>query len=226
MSRSEIELAAGLLIETKIFQAANLPALSESLQGRALISNYIREEKIDPNFPSEPALGLILTGRAGVHKMKAKISELGVGDLFGAVNIFTSLPGDATLITALVPTKVLYIPQSLMREFMADNLAIAEGYIAYLSQRVYFLTTKIGALTAGDSQAKLACALLELSYETKGGKQYVKIENFSALARDLDMGRASLYRALDKLEAQAIIKRKGKLVEINDSKALKAFLEN
>ncbi len=71
------------------------------------------------------------------------------------------------------------------------------------------LTRRIEALTAGDSASKLLSYLLE---REQAGE--VDIQSCAELARRLDIGRASLYRALDSLETSGDIRREGKKIFI------------
>lgn len=226
MSQSDRLNAAKLLGKTKPFEGADEGLLFEGLAQKGLIAVFDRESDVWAFVEAEPAMGLILSGKALVSKGKAQISTLGKGDIFGAVNLFGSLPAAPTSISALARTKVFYIPLNLLQNFIRNNPAVAEGYIAYLSQRIYFLTAKIAALTAGDSKARLASALMEAAYKEKGLEPLIEIENFSRLARDLDLGRASLYRAIDTLQNMGIISREGKSLHINDFDSLASLIEN
>ena len=84
------------------------------------------------------------------------------------------------------------------------------SYIAFLSQRIRFLNRKIDSFTAPSAREALLRHLLEIhrdgAAEITGG--------YSQLARTLNIGRASLYRALDALEAEGCIRRDGKCITI------------
>ena len=103
---------------------------------------------------------------------------------------------------------------------MRENSGIAENYIAYLSQRIYFLTDKIDAFTAGSAEMRLANRLINDSKIDEKGKRYTIVANLSLLARELDIGRASLYRAFDFFESVGAIIREGKKIFITDTAKL------
>ena len=94
-------------------------------------------------------------------------------------------------------------------ELIESEPGAAIGFAAYLSARIRFLTRRIEALTAGDSASKLLSYLLEREQDGK-----VDIQSCAELARRLDVGRASLYRALDSLETSGDIRREGKKIFI------------
>jgi CRP-like cAMP-binding protein len=225
MSQSDRLSAAKLLAKTKPFEGAEEALILEGPVQKGVVEVFERGGEIRPFAQAQPAMGLILSGKALVSKGKAQISTLTKGDLFGAVNLFGSLPAAPTSVTALAKTKIFYIPRKIMQDFMRENPAVAEGYIAYLSQRVYFLTAKIAALTAGSSEARLASALMEAAYKEKGLEASIEVENISRLARDLDLGRASLYRAIDSLQNKGIISREDNKLVIKDFDSLASLIE-
>ena len=91
-------------------------------------------------------------------------------------------------------------------DFFTRN-STTENYIRYLSDRIAFLNSKIAGLSAGDSVHKLAQWLLE---HASGGA--APLPPMTRLANELNLGRASLYRAMDTLEVSGAIRREGKTV--------------
>ena len=90
---------------------------------------------------------------------------------------------------------------------------LALNYIKFLSGRIEFLNLKIDAFTATDAAQKLSLYLYNsTSEETK---------NLTELAKRLNMGRASLYRAVEALEKEGIIEKNGKKITVKHRELLK-----
>lgn len=162
------------------------------------------------------SLGFFLKGRARVTKGALVVNTLEQGDLFGAAALFHRRNYYETTITALEPCEVAFFPEALVAELMSKCPAFCGGYIGYLSERIHFLNQKIEGLTAPGAVRKLAVYLLK-----EGGKSGTAVCTATELAKRLDVSRATLYRAFDTLEAQGIIARRGKTVEILDLERLK-----
>ena len=103
---------------------------------------------------------------------------------------------------------------------LGESPAFRENYIGFLGGRIRFLNRKIGYLTAGSAERRLALYLASLG----PGEVRLSIP-FSALSELLDIGRASLYRALDRLEADGQIVRHGgrSLTVVNPEALLSAY---
>ena len=82
--------------------------------------------------------------------------------------------------------------------------------------QVDFLTDKIEAYTAGSADSRLANHLADSNEKDESGRKFVTVNNLSLLARELDIGRASLYRALDYFETTGAVIREGKRIIITD----------
>ena len=137
------------------------------------------------------------------------INTLVPGDIFGAVTLSSDEPSPATTVTARVECSAVFFEKDAIAELIESEPGAAIGFAAYLSARIRFLTRRIEALTAGDSASKLLSYLLEREQDGE-----VDIQSCAELARRLDVGRASLYRALDSLETSGDIRREGKKIFI------------
>lgn len=205
MTDREIALT---LRENRIFRSVETDRLTELAAG-ADKRIFHRGETIFSPEVDERAMGMILSGSATVNKGRAAISTLKPGDIFGAVTLFSDEPAPATTITARVECSVLFFEREAIEALIISEPGAAVGFAAYLSGRIRFLTRRIEALTAGDAASKLLSYLLECE---NGGE--VEIQSCAELARRLDIGRASLYRALESLEGSGDIRREGKKIFI------------
>ncbi len=218
MSRNPIDSAVVPLKNTSIFRSAGAEELKKQLRAGGQIAVFKRGEKISFR-ENRPAIGLLLSGKATVEKGRAVISTLEAGAVFGAVGLFCPREHPATEITAATECRVVFLSKELVVGMMAENSAIAENYIEYLSERIYFLTDKIEGYTAGSAGSKLANYLLS-NKTPENGVVTADLGNLSQLARELDIGRASLYRELEFFIAQGALERNEKKVRITDESFL------
>lgn len=179
---------------------------------RCTLEAYPRGAVIFDETHFRRSLGIVLSGEILVEKTtKLSMSRLFPGDSFGAAAMFHDRSRYVSLLTAKKPTEVLYLPQEVIIWAMERNFAITENYIAYLSDRIWFLSSRISALTAGTAEQKLAVYLLE-----QGDVE----SSMTDLSMRLNLGRASLYRAAETLEELGAIAREGKRVKVLERETL------
>lgn len=163
-------------------------------------------------------LGFLLAGQVQVTNAALSVSVLEAGELFGAAALYNDLPDYATTLTARTPCRVLLLPQALVEELMGRFPEVCRSYVAYLSERIRFLSGKIDALTAGSAERKVAQYLL-----SRLDGEWAELDcSATGLAQRLGVSRASLYRALDALEARGAVRRAGKRFRIPDPAALES----
>ena len=199
------ELKIELLKKSKIFEKSDLNVLESIIETGSKTCCFHRGETIFSPEDDSRALGMILSGSAQVKKGRATISTLVQGDIFGAVTLFSDEPNPATSIVAKVECSALFFEKNTVENLIISTPEIAVGFAAYLSNRIRFLTRRIELLTSGDCESKLLNFLIDREQDG-----IAEIESCSDLARKLDVGRASLYRALDNLEKCGEIRRDGK----------------
>jgi DNA-binding MarR family transcriptional regulator len=88
------------------------------------------------------------------------------------------------------------------------DFRLAENYIRYLTRRIYFLNDRIEELICPSTDQRV---LLYLTQNAEDGRFTLAM---TTLAQSLSISRASLYRALDKLEAAGRIRRDGRTIEL------------
>lgn len=173
------------------------------------------------------SLGIVLSGSLRVTKENADghslvMSTLGKGALFGAAALFNTETEYVTRITAAESSRVILIPQRSVERLLKQEPTFALNYVKYLSERILFLNRKIFYLTAGTAEQKLANFLLENYEEGESKKLPMTMEK---LASALNISRASLYRALDVLTDNEIIKKNGKSFCVINKKKLKEIIK-
>lgn len=155
------------------------------------------------------AMGVVLSGRLAALKGKdLLLNTLVPGDCFGVAALFCPAEDYVTTVKTKEPSELVFLDHEWLTGLFRKYPQAAVAYIAFLSQRIRFLNRKIDSFTAPTAQEALYRHFLETAREGK-----VEVSGgYSQLARTLNIGRASLYRALDMLEEEGRISREGKTV--------------
>ncbi len=161
------------------------------------------------------SLGIIKSGTVTVYSRKdAKknvLRKMKSADVFGAASLFCNNDEYVSEITATSDVTVLFLSQQIITEITKDH-RIALNYITFLSDRIRFLNEKISCFTASTSAEKLYSFMLSLPSDGDG---IITADcSWKELSNRLDMGRATLYRALDELESSGRIERIEKNIKI------------
>ena len=107
----------------------------------------------------------------------------------------------------------------LVEECIRNHADFAMNYVRFLGSRIRFLNRKISLLANTSSESSLIGYLLNAA--SRFGEEFRLEVSYSQLARNLNMGRSSLYRALDDLEERNIIRRSGRNITLVNYEALK-----
>lgn len=218
------EIETELVSKTELFRGSPPSVLTRILAvSDCTAAEYEKNEVVYDKTNFYRSLGIVLEGRLRVTKENADkrpivMSTLQRGAMFGAAALFNSEPEYATKITAIERSRVLFLPQRLIKRMIEREPDIAENYIRYLSERILFLNRKIYFLTAGTADQRLAGFLLD---NLAVGEFSEMPMTMHRLADALNMSRASLYRAFDELTASGAVSKQGKLVCINNAELLK-----
>ena len=218
------EIETELVSKTELFRGSPPSVLTRILAvSDCTAAEYEKNEVVYDKTNFYRSLGIVLEGRLRVTKENADkrpivMSTLQRGAIFGAAALFNSEPEYATKVTAIERSRVLFLPQRLIKRMIEREPDIAENYIRYLSERILFLNRKIYFLTAGTAEQRLAGFLLD---NLAVGEFSEMPMTMHRLADALNMSRASLYRAFDELTASGAVSKQGKLVCINNAELLK-----
>ena len=159
-------------------------------------------------------LGVLLEGKAVVRTDGGPILRtLERGDCFGAAALFA--PGEeyVTTVEARTPCRIAFLSDRQLEEIFRRFPSAAMAYITFLAGRVRFLNGKIHSFTRPSAEGALCLWL----WERRGEDGRVAVEGgYSRLARELNMGRASLYRSLNQLEERGFLRKEGPWITITD----------
>ena len=161
-----------------------------------------------------PALMILLKGCTVVEKRAGegmlRMNELSAGSLFGFACLFSDAEAHTfpTSVTAKKSTETLIIPESALRRMMQKDFRLMENYIRYLTGRVHFLNDRIEGLICPSAEERV------LLYLTQHAENGMLTQGITSLAQSLGMSRASLYRALYKLEQEGRIHREKRCIAL------------
>ena len=162
------------------------------------------------------ALGVLLSGKVCVggrrDRHKLVLKEMYPGVVFGFSSLFEGEKHFETDICACRKSEVLWLEEALIEELLGLERRVGRNIIALQAEKIRFLNEKVLSFSSSDNEKKLLL-YLEALPASEEGRREVPL-GMSALSARLSMGRASLYRAFDRLEEENMIRREGKAVYI------------
>lgn len=193
--------------------------------------SHIKKAKKDEVLISKdnfvPGLYIIIHGRARVRKTNTSdvlMSVIDEGGAFGMASMFSSGETEfPTEITALTDCEMIVIYEKELEIIFGEYPDIAVNYIKLLTRKIRFLNLKIDTYTSPSANKKLAFYLV--SNADSLNRVLIPEQGMTALAKQLNTGRASLYRAFDYLESINLIKRDGRIISVLDKDKLKNIQE-
>ena len=183
------------------------------------------EEIISPDMIDIP-VGFLLEGSATVGSAddgkRVLIRTVSAGAVFGVATLYSADQPFPTKIRAKSPCRVLFIASSAMKALIENDHGANKEFLTFLGNRIVYLNKKINAFTAGSAERRLAYFLdssLSDHPQAKGEPPEITVQ-MNSLCEMLNLGRASLYRAADKLCEEGLIRREGKKIIVLDRGAM------
>ena len=166
------------------------------------------------------SVGFILDGKVSVSSADegrtVLLRTIGVGSFFGVATLYSLDTPFPTALSAKTSCKILFIERQAMKELIENDKSVNRAFLTFLGNRIVYLNKKINSFTAGSAERRLSLFLAD--NETDG--VYSADISMSALAGMLDIGRASLYRAIDKLTSDGFIEKHDKTIIIKDKTSM------
>ena len=185
---------------------------------------FFKGENILLGGKEDKRLGLLLSGKASALCAgggQGSLKTFSAGEIFGAAEVFSKANDQPfSKMKAVTNCRVLFVTRKGVERLIFERPERALEYIAFLSDRVAFLNRRISTFTAREAVSRVAKFLLE---NAEKGSVCRNI-NFSALAKTLDISRASLYRAKSELIKIKAIATDKKDIIILDRQALKNII--
>lgn len=194
-----------------LFQAASPVLLQKAVESRhARILDLSAGEQADPCYST--MLGVVLKGSLQILSSDAErpivLRTVQSGQVFGAASLFLQNEPLSQL-TAQNDCTLFFLSRAAIRELLHADSTFLDAYLCFLAERVNFLNAKIRCFTAGSAERRLALWLAEHEENIP-----FPTASLTALAKTLDIGRASLYRALEKMESESLILRHGREITV------------
>lgn len=209
-------------LKSPLFEGSDTSLMYHVLVEKAQIRTYasgsivMKHGKIIENEEEgSPSIIFVSSGKClisscsktnSVLRMCQEKELIGLAGVFSSDEIETKVVacgGKKTVILSL-DIDGLY---SLMNEDKTNS--VRNNLYKMLAAKISFLNKKISTLTGGKAEKKLAMFLLSFDKE-----EFDIGMSMKALSSMLDIGRSSLYRSIDTLEAKGIIRRKDNLITI------------
>ena len=197
----------------KTFLFAGIEELGEIAELPDTVS-FKKGEMIYRETEFRRALGILISGKAKAMPAGESDAVLNVflpGAVFGAAAVFSQKEEYVSRICAASDCTVLFLDEAFLARLFAAYPNAAVNYISFLSQRIRFLNEKLSLFTQSDSEGRVYAFLAKNCDET-GDLTYKG--SMALLARNLGMGRTSLYRALDTLEHKNMIVREDGKIKV------------
>lgn len=212
------------LCNSKLFFGVSRELLSSLLEAQErAVAVYSKGDIIFSRDEYENSIGFILKGKVNVIKPVSGVllSTLKKDDFFGAASLFSQRGYYPAKLVAAGDTKVIFIDKSTIGMLMHQDRVMTSNFIAYLSDKLYYLNEKIDAFTGGSAESRLAAYLID----SFGGYKTLRLKvTYTGLAASLDIGRASLYRAFDSFIDAGVIEKDGKFIRLINEEKLREYL--
>ena len=170
----------------------------------------------------EKKLGIVIEGKCVIERIhtdgkRIPLNELGQSESFGVLATFSGSDEFPSYVGALSDCTVAFISAETVKRRLLSNPEIALNIINFMSEKISFLNDKISTFSGYNVEQKVASYVL--NKRKKSGLDSFDF-NKKRCAESIGAGRASLYRAIDKLAALGLISFDDKKINIIDRKGL------
>ena len=219
MSKKNVEILLDTFIFSSISRKDALNILSEI---NYEVKSFSHGDSIYSPSHYEKKIGFVLSGECVINKLKSDgslvpLNTIKPGDSFGILAVLSCKDEYPTQIVASRNSEILFIPQNDFLSILKKNSEVAMNVISFLSEKISFLNSKISTFASDNVEQKLA------NYIISEYKKNLKTEfpfNCKKTAESLNVGRASLYRAINSLSKAGYINLINKKIYILDLNSL------
>ncbi len=199
------------------FLFRGISELSEELE-KEMFSGavaFARGECVYKSSAFRHALGIIVSGTVRIstsdEENRMLLRDMGAGETFGAAALFGAGECYVSEICAKSACTVVFVEEATLEKLFAAYPPTALNYIAFLSSKIRYLNRKIAEISMHGASARV----FEYIKKNAGEDGVFHAPNMSVLAKTLNIGRSSLYRALESLAAGGHISRDGNKFTVN-----------
>lgn len=170
--------------------------------------------------PSEfsTKIGFVIKGGCTVERHRSDgtaipLNSLKAGDAFGVLSAFSTAAEFPTYIKTKKDAQIVFFTKADMLYLVKNEPEIAINIIYFLGNRIAFLNDKISTFSSDNTEQKVAKFLV---YEVQKNDSLTFAFNCKKTSEALNIGRASLYRAIDSLTQRGILTLENKIINISD----------
>ena len=166
--------------------------------------------KAGETYEIKNSMAVICRGKVEIYKKKAFLKKAEVPSVLGLATLFDE---KHTYISTVIPrtqATLLVFNQNTVEKMIRESPEFSHRLIVLLSEKIRYLNMRIDFYTSEGAEGKLYEFLLATAKGDDGEKS-VEIP-MSKLSEILDIGRASLYRAIASLGEKGQIKKQGKKI--------------
>ena len=184
--------------------------------------SFVPGETIYSPSAFEKKIGFVFEGECQIEKFKENKANLPLNkiskyDSFGILAAFACEDSYPSQITAKKSATIIFITKSDILTLIKASNKVSLNLILFMSDRISFLNKKIATFSSDTVEQKFSNFLLN---ESKKQDCLSLSLNISKIATTLNVGRASLYRAIDSLSESKIIELENKKIIISDLEGL------
>lgn len=197
-----------------------IQALADSIKPE--IKEFEQGELIYSPAEFSTKIGFVLNGTCTVERQRADggaipLNLLNGGDAFGVLSVFSDGGEFPTFIRAKKDSTILFFDKKDVLFLVKNEPQIALNIMYFMGDRIAFLNNKLSTFSADNTEQRVAKFLL---YEHRRHNALSFGFNCKRTSEALNIGRASLYRAIDVLTREGILTLENKKINITDLEGL------
>jgi CRP-like cAMP-binding protein len=156
-------------------------------------------------------IGVILSGTIVAEEKnsccKVVLNTLKEGSIIGVTSLFNKESECVSRVVSKTKSEILFIAEERMTDYLLSDKDLNISYITFLTEKIRFLNRKITTFTTPTTESALVKYL-------SNQKEDELIIVAAKLSKQLNIGRSSLYRAIDELQKKKIIEYKNGVLKI------------
>ena len=205
-----------------IFSGCSSDQAADIAEKNGSVESFRRNETFSL-CPDQPRFGVILEGEAAIYSEQnekpALLRVAGRGDPIGIAGLYSDMQIKTCCRAKGEICRICFFTRESFEKILSGpgGVAVRLSTLKFLSNRVAFLNRRISCLTGGSSERKLASFIL--SHTGEDGS-FINDLTMKSLSSAIDVGRASLYRALDRLTCAGAISYENNNITITDRSLL------
>lgn len=186
------------------------------------VKEFLHGEVLYTPSQYEKKIGFVIDGECVINRLKSDgslvpLNTIKSGGSFGILAVLCNDSEYPTQINASKKSKILFIDKEDFLSVTKKYPAVSMNVISFLTKKISFLNCKISMFTSDNIEQKLVYYIL-LEYKKSQKTEFPF--NCKKTAEALNVGRASLYRAINSLTEFGYISIKNKKIYILDLNGL------